>query len=205
MYRDTLGNTYTTHSAIREERTDITFPRIITEEFLSLHGIKPVIPTPEVTVESKTEEIKTEAAKQIAALNWRMERAQERERLDEPGETLSEVLREREAIRRASNRIEQEITETGNFDEVMFEVTPEDWPPAKRLLSQYKFRQRFTLAEKAAIATARQSDSTLDAVLGDMDSALQLDLDSSELIQGLGYVEEQGLIAEGRASEILNG
>lgn len=150
--------------------------------------------------------IKAKASEMLDALNWRMERAQERERLDEVGEPLSDVMREREAIRRASNRSEQEVEELEDVSEIrgyQFKVISEDWPPAKRFLSQYKFRQRFTLTEKAAIVTARQSDPMLDAILGDMDSSLYLDLDDPELAQGLDYVGQQGLIAEGRVSEIL--
>lgn len=54
-------------------------------------------------------EIKAQAAQLIDALAWRMERAQEREMLGVEGEKVKDVLREREAIRRASNRVEAEI------------------------------------------------------------------------------------------------
>ena len=53
--------------------------------------------------------IRTLAANEIAALQWRIERAEERDRLGLPGETVEEVLLEREAIRRASNRCEAEV------------------------------------------------------------------------------------------------
>jgi len=47
-------------------------------------------------------EIKRQAQINIEALTWRLQRAQERDRLGLPGETPEEVMLEREAIRRAA-------------------------------------------------------------------------------------------------------
>lgn len=53
--------------------------------------------------------IKREAASLIEATDWRVTRAQERQVLGVEGETVAEVLAEREAMRRASNRAKAEV------------------------------------------------------------------------------------------------
>ncbi|KER62339.1 hypothetical protein [Aeromonas hydrophila] len=60
---------------------------------------------------SKTIEIKAEAERRIIALDWRLQRAQERERLGESGvETVADVLLLREQIRQASNAAELAVS-----------------------------------------------------------------------------------------------
>ncbi|MFL9590426.1 hypothetical protein ACKC5O_00395 [Aeromonas schubertii] len=55
-------------------------------------------------IAEKTLEIKGEAERRISALDWRLQRAQEREQLGETGvETVADVLALREQIRQASN------------------------------------------------------------------------------------------------------
>ena len=56
---------------------------------------------------AKVVEIKAEAERRITALDWRLQRAQEREQLGETGfETVADVLALREQIRQASNAAE---------------------------------------------------------------------------------------------------
>ncbi|MCF5912053.1 hypothetical protein [Aeromonas veronii] len=60
---------------------------------------------------SKTVEIKAEAERRIIALDWRLQRAQEREQLGETGfETVADVLALREQIRQASNAAELAVS-----------------------------------------------------------------------------------------------
>ena len=55
--------------------------------------------------------IKAEAKHHITALDWRLQRAQERERLGETGvETVADVLALREQIRQASNAAELAVS-----------------------------------------------------------------------------------------------
>lgn len=55
--------------------------------------------------------IKAEAERRITALDWRLQRAQERERLGETGvETVADVLALREQIRQASNAAELAVS-----------------------------------------------------------------------------------------------
>ena len=60
---------------------------------------------------AKVVEIKAEAGRRIAALDWRLQRAQEREQLGEAGvEAVADVLVLREQIRQASNAAELAVS-----------------------------------------------------------------------------------------------
>ena len=60
---------------------------------------------------AKVVEIKAEAKRRITALDWRLQRAQEREQLGEAGvETVADVLALREQIRQASNAAELAVS-----------------------------------------------------------------------------------------------
>ena len=60
---------------------------------------------------AKVVEIKAEAERRITALDWRLQRAQERERLGGVGgETVTDVLALREQIRQASNAAELAVS-----------------------------------------------------------------------------------------------
>lgn len=209
MYRHIETNRrFKLHSEIRQAFPQIDFPQAITEEFLTSNGFE-ILPFGKTLDELKTDklqQITAAAIDRFVELDWRATRAKERETLEVLGETYAEVLREREAVRAASNRLESVIEASTDPAEVFglqFILEESDWPPAKRLISQYKFRQRFTLAEKLAITEARETDATLEVIMGDMDAASQLDLDNPGLVQGAQYIEQAGLIAAGRAAEIL--
>ena len=60
---------------------------------------------------AKVVEIKAEAERRITALDWRLQRAREREQLGETGfETVADVLALREQIRQASNAAELAVS-----------------------------------------------------------------------------------------------
>ena len=60
---------------------------------------------------AKVVEIKAEAERRITALDWRLQRAQEREQLGETGvETVADVLALREQIRQVSNAAELAVS-----------------------------------------------------------------------------------------------
>lgn len=68
---------------------------------------------------AKVLEIKGEAERRITALDWRLQRAQEREQLGETGfETVNEVLTLREQIRQASNSAEQAVETLTTIEDV---------------------------------------------------------------------------------------
>lgn len=69
---------------------------------------------------AKVLEIKGEAERRITALDWRLQRAQEREQLGETGfETVADVLALREQIRQASNAAEQAAATLASAEEVL--------------------------------------------------------------------------------------
>ena len=69
---------------------------------------------------AKVVEIKTEAERRITALDWRLQRAQEREQLGETGfETVADVLALREQIRQASNAAELAVSSLESASDVL--------------------------------------------------------------------------------------
>ena len=81
------------------------------------------IPQPITLYEAKAAkvvEIKAEAERRITALDWRLQRAQERELLGEAGaETVADVLTLREQIRQASNSAELAVSTLTDVGEVL--------------------------------------------------------------------------------------
>ena len=68
---------------------------------------------------AKVIEIKAEAERRITALDWRLQRAQEREQLGEVGfETVADVLALREQIRQASNAAELAVATLASVEDV---------------------------------------------------------------------------------------
>ena len=64
--------------------------------------------------------IKAEAERRISALDWRLQRAQEREQLGETGvETVTDVLAMREQIRQASNAAERAVATLVSVEDVL--------------------------------------------------------------------------------------
>ena len=81
---------------------------------------EPVPPSLDEVKADKISEIKAEAERRIVALNWRLQRAQEREQLEETGaETVADVLALREQIRQASNSAELAVSTLTDVGEVL--------------------------------------------------------------------------------------
>ena len=69
---------------------------------------------------AKVVEIKAEAERRITALDWRLQRAQEREQLSKTGvETVANVLALREQIRQASNAAELAVATLVSVEDVL--------------------------------------------------------------------------------------
>ena len=69
---------------------------------------------------AKVVEIKAEAERRITALDWRLQRAQEREQLGGTGfETVADVLALREQIRQASNAAERAVSSLESVSDVL--------------------------------------------------------------------------------------
>lgn len=83
-------------------------------------------------------------------------------------------------------------------------VQPSPSPPARApKITRYEFRSRFTTPEK--IAMYDSTDTLIKVFLDDIQSAEYIDLALQDTIDGVNYLESQGLIAAGRAAEILSG
>ena len=80
----------------------------------------PEQPTMDEAQATKIVEIKAEAERRITALDWRLQRAQERELLGETGlETVADVLTLREQIRQASNAAEAAVATLSSAEDVL--------------------------------------------------------------------------------------
>ena len=78
------------------------------------------VPSLDEAKATKIVEIKTEAERRITALDWRLQRAQEREQLGEAGlETVTDVLAMREQIRQASNAAELAVATLVSVEDVL--------------------------------------------------------------------------------------
>jgi len=98
------------------------------------------------------------------------------------------------------------------------EVQPETPapPPELRHITKLAFRNRFTMAEKAAIEIAaldnpgapmaqRGQAAGLRAAMKDQEVAQYIDLNRAETRGGVQALEAAGLIGTGRAAQILDG
>lgn len=154
-----------------------------------------------------SERISKVASARITDLTWRLERAEERNKIGAEGETVSDVMREREAIRRASNRAEAELEALTTIEEIeafAWEVLPSDYP-SNPVVTRLSFMRRFTHAERASIRAARDSGQSQDLL--DFWELLQLatsvNLNDTDIKLGVDMLETDGLIGAGRAAEVL--
>ena len=86
-------------------------------------------------------------------------------------------------------------------------ATPPTQPaPAPRLrLTKREFRKQFTFAEKQAIYTAAETSVDVRIFLDDLMAAEHIDCDNADTVASVNALETNGLIATGRADEILAG
>ena len=149
--------------------------------------------------------IKAEAAERISALDWRLERAKERE--DAGWTTLregDEVRALREAIRRSSNVAEVAVQALGSIAEVLAFTWAVDVVVAvPRRLTHTKFAERFPQAEFEAIVQATVDNTTMRAWWEKFNMAREVNLDDTTMHAGLMALELVGVIAEGRTVQVL--
>lgn len=74
-------------------------------------------------------------------------------------------------------------------------------PPPRTQLTRYEFRSRFTTPEKMAMYDS--TDTIIKIFLDDIQSAQYIDVTDQVTIDGVAYLEDQGLIAAGRSTDIL--
>ncbi len=147
--------------------------------------------------------IKLIAQNLIESSDWKLQRAKER---DQGGwGTLSDidhVLAERESIRRSSDAAEVSLSQLTTIQEVQafsWSVNV-NVSPAMRL-TRGEFLDRFTELETVNIVAAAQTNATLRAWLLRMENGEWVI--RNQAIPGLEALEIAGLLAPGRAAEIL--
>lgn len=85
-----------------------------------------------------------------------------------------------------------------------WEDMPEPEPEPIRTLTKLQFRNRFTFPEKQAIYAAAEVSVDIRIFLDDINAAENINLDDPATIGGVQALEAGGLIAAGRAVEILS-
>ena len=85
--------------------------------------------------------------------------------------------------------------------------TPEDYipptPPTSRVLTVLQFRDRLTPAEEISITEAGMTNSAVRVWLDRLAAAQEVNLDDPRVIAGLETMTAAGLLASGRAEEII--
>lgn len=82
--------------------------------------------------------------------------------------------------------------------------TPSNPNPVLPYITRLAFRSRLTNEEKVAVYTAAETNVQLKVFLDDLAAATYVDLTRPDTIAGVTFLETAGLLATGRAAEILN-
>lgn len=75
--------------------------------------------------------------------------------------------------------------------------------PIPRELTKLEYLRRFTGEERITIRTAAKQNAVLEDYLAMLDLAQDINLDDADTVAAVGMLEQAGLIAAGRASEVL--
>lgn len=149
--------------------------------------------------------IKAAAFEKIAALDWKLDRAREREDASwESLEVVNAVLAMRESIRRSSDEAETAVMSLMDISEIesfAWEVTVN--VPAPRRVTRQQFLDRLTPEETASIIEAAQASSSIAAWILRLENAAFINLDDPACLMAMESLEIAGLIASGRAQEII--
>lgn len=111
--------------------------------------------------------------------------------LDSTGDVINTIL--------ADAQFMQNNYPDGNYREVP--DAPE--PVAKPTLTQLEFFNRFTQPELVGIYTAAKSSVPLEIMLDQFKMATYIDTADPQTVGGINALEAAGLIAAGRAAQIL--
>ena len=98
------------------------------------------------------------------------------------------------------------------FDVPMPDLTKQEWDkaglrftnkPGNRTMTKLDYLRRFTGDERVAIRAAAKQSPVLEDYLALLELSLDVSLDDPDTVQAVGMLEQIGLIAPGRAAEIL--
>ena len=80
-----------------------------------------------------------------------------------------------------------------------------------RILTKYQFRKLFTFTERINIDNftsnpniSTQNKAVLSTIMKDLDVSGEVQLDNPDVIQGIEFLEQVGLLATGRAAAIIS-
>ena len=155
--------------------------------------------------QDKISAVKRQAATLIAATDWQLQRAQERDALGISTDTPIAVYSQREAIRRASNRAEMEIDildSAFDVNEYQLSVEPQDYPNIQ-VLTHLQFMRRFTLQERVTIEAAALQSTAINDYVSMLRLAKFVNIKDLDVILGVNMLEQNQIIAAGRAAQIL--
>ena len=150
--------------------------------------------------------IKAEAATHLASSAWKLQRASEREKAGWLQlADVAAVRAEREAVRRSSDAAEAAVLALTDVAAVQaFAWAPDAvHVPAPRMLTHEQFIQRFTPGEWEAMTTAARTNAAMDAWMRRFTLATFVNLDDPATAAGVQALELAGILANGRADEVL--
>lgn len=92
-----------------------------------------------------------------------------------------------------------EVNYAGHYREIIEPPTP----PIPPVLSKYQFLTRFTSAERKTITAASAVDPDIADFKLLLDAATEVDCGNTDTIAGVNALEAGGILAPGRAAQIL--
>lgn len=96
---------------------------------------------------------------------------------------------------------------TDGFGKLNKQWTGAEWvnvpAPVSRTLTKLEYLRRFTQQERVGIRTAAKTEPVLEDYLALLDLAQEVSLDDPDTVAAVTLLELSGLIAQGRAAEIL--
>lgn len=114
-----------------------------------------------------------------------------------PDEALADVSK-------AAPQAAQQLGYAGHgFFPVEEPAPPLPPPPPSTVLTRTQFLSLFTMAEVILIKQTAKTNTVVDYYQYMLDSATTLDLNSKTVIDGVNGLEAYGLIAQGRAAQVL--
>jgi hypothetical protein len=88
-------------------------------------------------------------------------------------------------------------------------ANPDSQP--ERILTKYQFRKLFTFTERIGIDNfasnpniSAQNKAILSTIIKDLDMSGEVQLDNPDVAQGIGFLEQVGLLSAGRAAVIIS-
>lgn len=91
------------------------------------------------------------------------------------------------------------------YEEKLFSDPPQTAPAAApRVITKLTFLRLLTQAERIAFRTAAKADPVMEDFMALLDIAQDVDKDDPDVVSGLQKAEQAGLLAPGRATEILS-